>query len=173
MTWQLSGTEARTLRVGLHLDAGCGEPVEPEVAESVRRAALLFEAAGAVVEPVQPFVTQTLLDDLDLFWRVRSWNDYRALPAERKAAVLPYIIDWCHGGADVSGSRVLECYSSIMELQARTVAATAPYDLVLSPVAPGAAFPAEQPMPYLEQGKGMAHIGFTAPYNMWANRPER
>ena len=37
---------------------------------------------------------------------------------------------------------------------------------MLSPVAPVPAFPAEQPMPFLEQGKGMAHIGFTAPYNM-------
>jgi aspartyl-tRNA(Asn)/glutamyl-tRNA(Gln) amidotransferase subunit A len=53
-----------------------------------------------------------------------------------------------------------------MRMQAQTVAATLPFDLVLSPVAPVAAFPAEQPMPFLEPGKGMAHIGFTAPYSM-------
>jgi aspartyl-tRNA(Asn)/glutamyl-tRNA(Gln) amidotransferase subunit A len=53
-----------------------------------------------------------------------------------------------------------------MQIQSRTVAATEPYDLVLSPVAPVAAFPAEQPMPFMEDGKGMWHIGFTAPYNM-------
>lgn len=166
VAWQQLDGDVRALRVGVHLDAGCGEPVEPEVEEAVRRAARLFEAAGAVVEPVEPFLTQQLLDDLDLFWRVRSWSDYQALPASRKTKVLPYIIDWCHGGADVSGARVLECYSSIMQLQSSTVAATAAHDLVLSPVAPGAAFPAEQPMPYLEPGKGMAHIGFTAAYNM-------
>lgn len=70
------------------------------------------------------------------------------------------------GGADVPGTRVLECYQQIMRLQARTVAATDPYDLVLSPVAPVAAFPAEQPMPFTGDAKTMAHIGFTAPYNM-------
>jgi aspartyl-tRNA(Asn)/glutamyl-tRNA(Gln) amidotransferase subunit A len=164
--WQSLEQDARGLRIGLHLDAGCGEPVDPEVAAGVRAAAEIFESAGAAVEPLEPFMSQDLLDDLDLFWQVRSWNDYRALPAERKVQVLPYIIDWCHGGADVTGSKVLECYSSIMEIQARTVAATGPYDLVLSPAAPCAAFPAEQPMPYLEQGKGMAHIGFTFPYNL-------
>lgn len=164
--WQSLAGDVRGLRVGVHLDAGCGEPVDPAVAGAVRRAAELFEAAGAVVEPAAPFMTQQLLDDLDQFWRVRSWNDYHALPARQKAKVLPYIVDWCHGGADVSGSRLMECYSSIMQIQARTVAATAAYDLVLSPVAPCAAFPAEQPMPYPEPGKGMAHIGFTAPYNM-------
>jgi aspartyl-tRNA(Asn)/glutamyl-tRNA(Gln) amidotransferase subunit A len=166
LDWQALGCDVRGLRVGLHLDAGCGEPVEPVVADAVRRAAEVFSAAGAVVEPVEPFLSQDVLDDLDQFWQVRSWNDYRAQPAERKAKVLPYIVDWVHGGADVTGARVLECYGSIIRIQAATVAATAAYDLVLSPVAPGVAFAAEQPMPYSAPGKGMAHIGFTAPYNM-------
>jgi aspartyl-tRNA(Asn)/glutamyl-tRNA(Gln) amidotransferase subunit A len=166
LEWSLLDLDPTGLRVGLHLDAGCGEPVDEPVLEAVRRAARSFEAAGAVVEPVAPFMDQALLDDLDLFWRVRSWNDYSALPVERKLKVLPYIVDWCHGGADVSGGRVLQCYQQILAIQARTVAATGGYDIVLSPVAPVAAFPAEQPMPFLEPGKGMGHIGFTAPYNM-------
>jgi aspartyl-tRNA(Asn)/glutamyl-tRNA(Gln) amidotransferase subunit A len=60
----------------------------------------------------------------------------------------------------------MECYRHIGDIQARAVGATERYDVVLSPVAPSAAFPAEQPMPHLAPGKGMAHIGFTAPYNM-------
>ena len=164
--WRGLEQDVSGLRIGLHLDAGCGEPVDPEVSAAVCAAAEEFEAAGAVVELLEPFISPDLLDDLDQFWRVRSWNDYNALPAERKIKVLPYIVDWCHGGADITGARVLECYTSIMQIQARTVAATGGYDLVLSPAAPCAAFPAEQPMPYLESGKGMAHIGFTAPYNM-------
>jgi aspartyl-tRNA(Asn)/glutamyl-tRNA(Gln) amidotransferase subunit A len=154
------------LRVGLHLDAGCGRPADPEVRRAIVAAASVFEAAGAIVEPLEPFMSQELLDDLDLFWRVRSWSDYRALPVERRLRVLPYIIEWCHGGADVPGTKVLDCYQQIMRIQARTVAATAAYDVVLSPVAPVAAFPAEQPMPFPDDGRGMAHIGFTAPYNM-------
>ena len=164
--WSLPELDVSGLRVGLHLDAGCGEPVELEVRTAVEAAAQVFADGGAVVEPVAPFMTQALLEDLDLFWKVRSWRDYDALPPERKVRVLPFIIEWCHGGADVSGAKVMECYHHIGNIQERTAAATEPYDVVLSPVAPCAAFPAEQPMPYLEPGKGMAHIGFTAPYNM-------
>jgi aspartyl-tRNA(Asn)/glutamyl-tRNA(Gln) amidotransferase subunit A len=166
LDWSVPAAEPAGLRVGLHLDAGCGGPIDPAVDEAVRRVAGLFEDAGAVVEPLEPFMTQDLLDSLDLFWRVRSWNDYCTLPIDRKRQVLPYVADWCHGGADVSGTRVLDCYQQIMQIQARTVAATERFDLVLSPVTPVAAFAAEQPMPFMEPGRGMHHIGFTAPYNM-------
>jgi aspartyl-tRNA(Asn)/glutamyl-tRNA(Gln) amidotransferase subunit A len=53
-----------------------------------------------------------------------------------------------------------------MEIQKRSVAATLPYDVALSPVAPVAAFPAEWPMPFGDQDRGMIHIGFTAPANL-------
>lgn len=154
------------LRVGLHLDAGCGIPVEPEVTRAVERAAQVFAAGGATVDLVKPFMTPEMLADVDQFWRVRSWNDYQQLPTGQKTHVLPFIVQWVHGGADVSGARVLECYQSIMDLQEATVHATQPYDLVLSPVAPMMAFPAEWPMPFGDADKGMAHTGFTLPYNM-------
>lgn len=164
--WSALDLDVSGLRVGLHVNAGCGEAVDAEVLRAVETASATFEAAGAVVEPLEPFMSQDLLDDLDLFWRVRSWNDYHALLPERKLRVLPYIIEWCHGGADVPGTKVLQCYQQIMRIQAKTVAATTPFDLILSPVAPVAAFPADQPMPFMAGGKTMAHIGFTVPYNM-------
>ncbi|WP_433171101.1 amidase [Actinoallomurus sp. CA-150999] len=164
--WSALDGDVRGLRVGVHLDAACGEPCDAEILAAVGRAAEVFEATGAVVEPVEPFMSQELLDDLDLFWRVRSWNDFRELAPEARPRVHPYIIQWCQEGADVPGTTVLQCYQQIMRIQARTVAATVPYDLVLSPVAPVAAFPAEQPMPFMGDGKTMSHIGFTAPYNM-------
>ncbi len=164
--WSALDVDVRGLRVGVQLDAGCGEPADAEIVAAVRHAAEVFEAAGAVVEPVGPFMTQDLLDDLDLFWRVRSWNDFRALAPEARQRVLPYIVQWCQEGADVPGTQVLRCHQQIMRIQERTVAATLPYDLVLSPTAPVAAFPAEQPMPFMGDGKTMHHIGFTAPYNM-------
>ena len=166
IAWSALDADVRHLRVGLQLDAGCGAPVDEEVRRAVTAAAEVFEAGGAIVDPLEPFMSQDLLDDLDLFWRVRSWNDYRVLAPEQKRRVLPYIVTWCHGGADVPGTKVLQCYQQIMRIQAQTVAATAPYDVVLCPVAPVAAFAAEQPMPFPDNGKGMAHIGFTAPYNM-------
>jgi aspartyl-tRNA(Asn)/glutamyl-tRNA(Gln) amidotransferase subunit A len=136
------------------------------VVDAVSAVAALFEKAGAVVEEVDPFMDQELLDSLDQFWQVRSWNDYLGLTAEQKRKVLPYIVEWCSGGAEVTGRQLIESQHQIMRIQARAVAATAPYDVVVSPVAPVAAFPAEQPMPFTEKGKGMWHIGFTAPYSM-------
>ncbi|MDQ6716603.1 MAG: amidase [Actinomycetota bacterium] len=161
----LSGDVAG-LRVGLHLDAGCGSPVEPEVAEAVAAVADLFADAGASVEEVPPFMTEEMLADLDLFWRVRSWNDFVALPVEGQSRVLPFIQRWVQGGKDATGSRVLACYQHILDLQRATVAATGTFDVVLSPVAPGVAFPAHWPMPFGDEDLGMAHIGFTVPYNM-------
>lgn len=154
------------LRIGLHLDAGCGMPLDPEVRTAVERAAEVFAAAGARVAEVPPFMTERMLADLDQFWRVRSLVDFEALAQDARERVLPFIQRWVLAVADVDGRSVLRDYASIMTLQRATVTATQPFDFVLSPVAPVAAFPAEWPMPWGETDEGMAHIGFTAPYNM-------
>ncbi|MDV3295971.1 MAG: amidase [Brachybacterium paraconglomeratum] len=161
----LSG-EVRGLRIGLHLDAGCGLALDPEVRAAVEGAAALFEAAGAVVEPIEPFMTEAMLKDLDQFWRVRSLVDFDELAPDSRDRVLPFIQRWVLAARGVSGVQVLRDYRSIEALQRATTSATAPYDLVLSPVAPVAAFPAEWPMPFGDVDEGMAHIGFTVPYNM-------
>lgn len=161
--------DVRGMRVGLQLDAGCGMTVEPAVLAAVAAAGQVFAAAGAAVEPLGPFVTPQMLDDLDTFWRVRSWNDVQALTPDRRARVLPFIQRWVAPAAEVSGSRLMACYQSILDLQRATVAAVERFDVVLSPVAPVLAFPAEWPMPFgdVDQpDRGMAHIGFTAPHNL-------
>ncbi|MFI5073689.1 MAG: amidase [Actinomycetales bacterium] len=169
LPWDAIGpaaTDVGGLRVGLMLDAGCGMPVDPEVAEAVADAAQAFAEAGAVVEPLAPFLTDELLGDLDTFWRVRSWKDFQALTPDGQTRVLPFIRRWVEAAADVSGRDVLACYQSIMDIQQRSVAATLPFDVVLSPVAPVPAFPAEWPMPFGDRDRGMVHIGFTAPANL-------
>ncbi len=159
-------TDVTGLRIGLHLDAGCGLELDPVVRAAVESAASLFEQAGAVVEPVEPFLTEALLSDLDQFWRVRSLVDHDGLVPESRAKVLPFIQRWVLAARGVSGVQVLRDYASIMTLQRVTVEATEPFDIVLSPVAPVLAFPAEWPMPFGDVDEGMAHIGFTVPYNM-------
>ena len=161
-----TGVDVKSLRVGLLLEAGCGMAVDPEVTRVVTDAARLFQDAGAVVEPLGPFLTDELLHDLDTFWRVRSLRDFQALSPEGQVRVLPFIRRWVEAATDVSGTQVLGCYQSILEIQKRSVAATLPFDVVLSPVAPVAAFPAEWPMPFGDQDRGMIHIGFTAPCNL-------
>jgi aspartyl-tRNA(Asn)/glutamyl-tRNA(Gln) amidotransferase subunit A len=76
------------------MDAGWGLPLAPEVRAAVQAAAAAFAAAGAVVEPLAPFMTRAMAEGMDRFWRMRSWIDISALPEARRAKVLPFIVDW-------------------------------------------------------------------------------
>ena len=48
----------------------------------MRRAAQLFEGAGAIVTPMRPFLTRQMLDGMAHAWRMRSHLDLAALPAD-------------------------------------------------------------------------------------------
>jgi aspartyl-tRNA(Asn)/glutamyl-tRNA(Gln) amidotransferase subunit A len=155
-----------TARIGLLLDAGCGTPVDPEVRAVVESAASVFAAAGAEIVPVEPFMTPEWLTRLDEFWRVRSLVELEGLSAEAQDRVLPFVRRWAEVARDIDGRQLMRDYAATMAIQRATVAATDPYDLVLSPVAPMAAFPAEWPMPWGDGDEAMPHIGFTAPFNL-------
>nr|CTQ94785.1 Amidase (EC 3.5.1.4) [Kibdelosporangium sp. MJ126-NF4] len=164
--WQSLAVEPAGLRVGLHLDAGVGLDVEPEIAAAVTEAVRLFERAGVSAEPVDPFVTREMLDGLDLFWRTRLWTDLMALPAERFERVLPYISEWARAGGDSTGVDVYRGFAQIDKMTAAALRATEPYDFVLSPTTPMSAFPAEWPSPVNDPARPFEHIGFTVPFNM-------
>ena len=154
------------LKLGLWLDAGWGLPVEPETRAAIEAAARRFEAAGAIVEPVAPFCTRAMADGMDRFWRMRSWLDWSALPADRQQKVLPYIVQWIARGATLSGAEVFTGYSQMGALRDVAVAATAPFDALLSPVSPVARFPAEWASPTDDPERPFEHINFTLPFNM-------
>lgn len=164
--WSAGPLEPKGLRIGLHLDAGSGLPVDPEVKAAIEAAAKLFEQAGATIEPVAPFLSPEMLHLQDLFWRVRSWVDFSALSHAKQAKVLPFIADWCRGGADVPGSMVIKGVTNYMAIRAAANAATQPFDFVLSPTSPVPTFPAEWEMPTNDVNRPMEHISFTLPYNM-------
>lgn len=159
-------TDLRGLTIGLLMDAGWGLPVEPETAAAVQAAARAFEAAGAVVEPMAAFSTREMADGINCFWRMRSWLDISALPAERQQKVLPYIRDWVAAGASYSAAQVFHGYSQMAALREAAVAAFQPYDYVLSPVSPVVAFAAEDASPTNDPLRAMEHIAFTLPFNM-------
>ncbi|MDB5860597.1 MAG: gatA [Ramlibacter sp.] len=156
----------RGLRIGLLLEAGCGLAVEPEVKAAIKRAAALFERAGAVVTPLQPFMTQAMLDGMDHFWRMRSHIDMRALPPETKALVLPYIQQWADSAAGMTGEAVFRAQHQFHLTRLAAVNACRPFDYVLSPVSPMPAPPAELPSPTNDPLRPLEHIGFTVPFNM-------
>ena len=156
----------RGLRIGLWLDAGWGEAVQPEVEAAVHAAASAFEQAGAHVEPLPAFTTREMADGIDRFWRMRSWLDISALAPERRARVLPYILDWVAPAAGYDGATVFRGYSQMQALREAASAACEPFDFVLSPVAPMPAYPAHLASPLHDPARPFEHIAFTLPFNM-------
>src|SRR5690349_7491197 len=75
IAWENLARDSDGLRIGLLMDAGWGLEVEPDVKTAIESAARTFEAAGAVVEPIAPFMTRAMADGMDDFWRMRSWLD--------------------------------------------------------------------------------------------------
>jgi len=132
----------------------------------VERAAHVLEKAGAIVQPMQPFLTRQMLDGMDHAWRMRSHLDLAALPPERRASVLPYIRAWAHSAAEMSGTAVFAATSQFHATRVATVKACNAFDYVLSPTAPIPAFAAELPSPTDDPLRPLEHIAFTVPFNM-------
>lgn len=164
--WSRLERELRGLRIGLQLDAGWGLPLDAEIRAAVTAAAERFEAAGAIVETMPPFMTRTMIDGMDRFWRMRSWIDIAALDPARRAKVLPFIVDWARGGARLSGEQVFHGYSQMGAMREAAVAACRRFDYVLSPTAPIPPFAAELPSPTGDPERPFEHIAYTLAYNM-------
>ena len=166
LDWRVRPAELKGLRIGVLTAAGCGDPATAPVKAAVERAARDLAAAGAVVEPLAPFLTQEMLDGLDRFWRMRSLIDLRALPPERREKVLPFIRAWAESATGLSGEAVFRGFSQMMAMGKAAAMATLPYDFVLSPTAPIVAYPAEMASPSGDPLHPFPHIGFTVAFNM-------
>jgi len=156
----------RGLRIGLLMDAGCGLPVDPQIREAVEQAARRLEQAGAVVEPMPPFMTPAMLEGMDHFWRMRSLVDMKALRPEQRERVLPYIRQWAESAEGFGGDHVFRAFAQFHATRVATVQACARFDYVVSPVSPNLPVAAELPSPTNDPLRPLEHIGFTVPYNM-------
>jgi aspartyl-tRNA(Asn)/glutamyl-tRNA(Gln) amidotransferase subunit A len=154
------------LRVGLQMNAGCGLPVEPEVAASVENAAKLLADAGVHIEPVQPFMTQEMLDGLDRFWRTRFLAETRHLSPERYAKITPFIRAWIEAAPAYDGMSVYTGFNQIIRMRELGMRAFQGFDFIISPTAPIPAYGAEQAMPTDDPTRPFEHIGFTVAANM-------
>lgn len=164
--WLDLAIDVRGLKIGLMLDAGCGLPLDDEVRDAVTSAARLFEAAGAIIVPVEPVLTREMLDGLDDFWRARFWGDMVALSDERRATILPYILDWASKGAEVSGSRAVFGFNQTMEMRKTCGRLMQKVDAVISPTNPIVSYPADWASPTNDPQLPFEHIAFTVPWNM-------
>ncbi len=166
IAWDQLDLNVKGLRLGLLLDAGWGLQPDADILSAVRSAAAIFEKAGAHIEVLAPFTTRAMADGINLFWRVRSWMDLAALPATRRAKVLPYIREWAAVGEHTSTAQLFHGFNQFAALRDAAVAACQPFDFVLSPVAPVSAYAAQWAGPTNDPLRAMEHIGFTLPYNM-------
>jgi aspartyl-tRNA(Asn)/glutamyl-tRNA(Gln) amidotransferase subunit A len=156
----------RGLKIGLLLDAGWGLPPHPDVVAAVQSAAQRLAEAGAIVTPLAGFTTREMADGINGFWRMRSWLDISALSAERQSKVLPYIRDWVAAASGYSAAQLFHHHSQFAALRDAAVSACAPFDFVISPVAPDVAGAAEAPSPTGDPLRAMEHIAYTLPFNM-------
>ncbi|SRR5579883_827095 len=166
LDWRVEPVEIRGLKIGLLLETGCGAAPDPETRAAVEQAARDLAGAGAIVEPLAPFLAQETLDGWDRFFRMRSHLDIAALPAERRAKILPFILAWAESAAPLTGEDVGRGYAEIMAMRRATIAATLPFDFVISPTAPMVAFRAEDPSPSNDPLHPFPHIGFTLPFSV-------
>jgi aspartyl-tRNA(Asn)/glutamyl-tRNA(Gln) amidotransferase subunit A len=167
--WKALDKPLRGLRLGLMLDAGTGQALEPEVRDVAVKAARAFEAAGAIVAEVPGLLTHEMLDGLDNFWRARMWDDLARLNSAERSKALPYILKWAEAGARLSGIDVIRGFNATMAIRSAAAQLFAEFDYVTSPVAPVVNFAAEFAAPINDPEKPFEHIGYTVPWNMSEN----
>ncbi|MCD0416195.1 amidase [Rubrivivax sp. JA1024] len=167
--WSELDTELRGKKIGLLTDLGFGMALEDDVRRVVTDAARLLAAQGAIVEQVELGFTREMMDGLDAFWRARMWDDVSKLSEAQRAQVLPYIVRWAEGGANLSGVEVVRGFNQTMAVRAMGAKLFANIDYLISPVAPVVSFAADVASPLDDPDIQFDHILYTVPWNMAEN----
>jgi len=155
------------LRIGFLPDMGVGLTVQPEVRSAAEAAATALAGAGCHVESIRSFLTEEMLDGMCRFFEARSYHDLMNLPAGKREKVLPFVAEWCSWrAARFSGRDVMQAYAHVVAMRDAAVAASQPYDFILSPASPIVAYEAALPAPGNDSHDALPHIAFTVPYNM-------
>ena len=80
--------------------------------------------------------------------------------------MLPFILAWCRRSEGLSAADAARNFALVMLIREKAVAASAPYDFLISPTSPITAYAATQATPGDDPARPFEHIGFTAPFNM-------
>ena len=158
--------EVKDKRLGLVTDIGIGLKPQPAVRAAVEAAAAAFARAGAEVEPVKPFLTPEIAAGIDGFFQARLLADIKLLPPEKQQKVLPFITTWCRRADKLSAVDGARNLALVMLMREKAVAATEPYDFLLTPTSPITAYAVEEATPGNDPLRPFEHIYFTVPFNM-------
>jgi aspartyl-tRNA(Asn)/glutamyl-tRNA(Gln) amidotransferase subunit A len=169
INWKALDKSPRKVRIGLMLDLGVGQSLQPEVREVAVKAARAFETAGAIVTEVPGVLTREMLEGLDNFWRARMWDDLSKLTPGERGKALPYITKWAEAGAKLSGVDVVRGFNATMAIRAAAAKLFTDIDYVISPVSPVVNFAAELASPINDPDKPFEHICYTVTWNMSEN----
>ncbi|ATA53446.1 amidase [Variovorax boronicumulans] len=141
--WQRLERSVKGLRIGLWTETMGGWPIDAEVKEAVLAAARLFEQAGAIVEPLADWTTLDMRMGMAHFFTMRCRVDLAAMAPERAKLAAGYIHQAAEFAASLTPEDTFRAFTRMQALRAATVAATQPFDYVLSPVSPVLPFAAE------------------------------
>jgi aspartyl-tRNA(Asn)/glutamyl-tRNA(Gln) amidotransferase subunit A len=159
-------SELKGKKLGLLLDIGIGLTPQPAVRAAIAAAAKTFERAGAAVELVAPFLNAEIATGIDGFFQARLLAEFQLLPPERQQKVLPFIVTWCRRAEKLSAADAARNLALVMLMREKAVAATEPYDFLITPTSPITAYAADEATPGNDPAHPFEHIGFTAPFNM-------
>ena len=95
IAWGSLDGDIAGVKLGLVLDIGVGTKPQPQVRAAIEAAATAFARAGAIVEPVAPFMTPEMMTGLDRFFQARLWAEVELLAPDQRARILPFIDAWC------------------------------------------------------------------------------
>jgi aspartyl-tRNA(Asn)/glutamyl-tRNA(Gln) amidotransferase subunit A len=166
IAWGLLDADPAGVKIGLVLDIGVGTKPQPAVRAAIAAAAKAFEGAGAIVEPVTPFMTPEMMAGLDRFFQARMWAEVELLAPEQRAKILPFIVAWCRRAEKLTAADAARNFALVMQIREKAVAATVPYDFLISPASPITAYSATEATPGDDPQQPFEHIAFTAPFNM-------
>jgi aspartyl-tRNA(Asn)/glutamyl-tRNA(Gln) amidotransferase subunit A len=154
------------MRIGLWLDPGNDVDVDPEVYAAIESAAARFQAEGAHVERVRPWIQRGTLESVSRFWGARMRSELEALPEERRALASEVVRKLADSAAGISGVAVYNAHAQMLAVRAATVSATRDYDLILSPTCAKPAFGAHETHIHQEGLSPIEQSIFTMVFNL-------
>ncbi len=162
----LNSLSLKGLRVGVITAMQAGLPADPAIVRAVKAAAKALAAEGAIVTPVEGYLTHAMLDGICRFFEARSYGDVVKLKAAEKKKILPYIVEWATWRArKFTGEDVMSGFLAVQAMREAATKALAPFDFLISPCTCPVNYAAEAHSPTDDPHRALDHIPFTVAQN--------